>query len=210
MSLNPNGVAQWLKDQAIRMRRTNWTSPDLLAEELFTIFTRVPYTGTGPIQIAPISGQGGSIIDLEPQESLNIPPYDLDFYDVTDLHNEPTRTVSTDAKGQKVVHNTIEHITRTTIPGKIGSGSGNEYSVFIYPAGIDGVDKSVTVKQLQINGSEVIPADTWTMVCRINKLIIVETLTEEENGRVIKSTAISVADSEGFPKHYMQVPVWIV
>ena len=65
-------------------------------------------------------------------------------------------------------------------PGQVVSGSGSTYQVNVYPAGTGGAAVLVSVKQLQIDPAETIPAGTWTTV---------------------------VQTSDG--SYSMQVPVWL-
>jgi len=217
MTLFANGVSSFFKEQAIRMRRTTWKDPNILAEEIFAIFSHVPDTGTGTISIVPPVVEGSDeatldVLELPPSESIGIAPYDLDFPDVPGLVSEPAQTSSTDDDGRSTVINTIEAISRTMVPAKVTAkdSENGTYFAVLYPLGTAELDKYVNVEgivMLQSSDATVIPANSWTFVLRVTKLLITETLTEEEFGRVTKNTTITVAD--GYPRHYMQFPVWL-
>lgn len=80
------------------------------------------------------------------------------------------------------------------IPGKVGgkAGGGNNYSVAIYPNGLNEAAENVIVTQLQIREDEEIPSDTWVLVSRVFK---------DKSGDEQRITATY--------DYYMQVPVWI-
>lgn len=81
-------------------------------------------------------------------------------------------------------------------PGIIQGGSGDSYQVGIYINGLDHKITQVSVKQLQIDPTEIIPIGTWCMVSRI-------TLARKASG---DGVAINFVWDH---IHYMQVPVWL-
>lgn len=80
--------------------------------------------------------------------------------------------------------------TGRTFPGKIISGTGEEYQVELYRYGTEEASDTVTAFQLQIDGTETIPVDTWVPV---NELIIPD----------------DAAEGGARQEYYIQVPVWL-
>ncbi len=98
-----------------------------------------------------------------------------------------------DEDGEIEIHYYMGNSTDGTgrvFPGKITSGSGEEYEVDLYKNGTDELAEIVTAYQLQIEEDETIPEDTWVLV---NELIIPD-VTEETGFRY---------------EYYIQVPVWL-
>lgn len=159
--------------EAIRLLREDWPNATMLAQELYAIFqdsvpasTNAPLTanssnpdqaplvvnqfGNGGLSISFNKGQGGGI-----QINDGVPQ-------LVDKNGNP---VGGSGGG---------------VPGKVLSGSGSgPYQVQIYPAGLSGTTKTVSVTQLQIDSSDSVPANTWTIVNQVGS------------------------------NYYMQVPVWL-
>lgn len=158
--------------QAIRLLRTKWKSPQLLAEELYSMFQAdVPNETDQPVIINSSSDDpplqvrdfgdgdfliefgdkngslGGIIADENGQFQFADPP--------ASAGESPTPQEPADGGG-------------SGIPGKITAHvSGSNYSVALYGNGPDAaVTATVTVKQLQIATGEVIPTNTWVLVAK--------------------------------------------
>lgn len=182
----------FLRDEASRLIRTKWGSNvDRAMEELYAIFTGdEPITIDSPVTIVnntdgpPLTiqdygnGDGGSIeIKKQPYPPPvfpDLPPMpDLQFGGVGgvqylniypdggmegwsgDAGNPPTTTPGTgsQAGGGGV------------FPGKVTAGGpGDTYTVDVYEKGLSDPPTSRTVKQLSIDVSATIPANTWTLV----------------------------------------------
>lgn len=217
-----NNLAQWLRDQAIRMRRTKWPDAHLLGDELFLIFSRAPQTTTGPIT-AKTSNPNFTPIQFESLDDLNIEPLDLAFLDVPDLQLEPATTSlpGTLDNGGTQLTNTRTTVRREVIPGVVLSGSGDSYSVEVYPKGLssylnddiddrdtDNIDTKVTVtaKHPQMAVTSVIPVGTWVWVWRVVTIEIIETVITGPEGQVLsKTTDITEKVVENLLMH----PVWV-
>lgn len=138
-----NDLSRHFHEQSIRMLRTKWKTPHILAQELFAILAHVPDVGTGPVD-----AQGGFPeipgFTLPPLGDLSIPPLDLGFLDFPEINNPPvtTRVDFPDPEdpdgGTTGIENTRRYTFREIIPGRIISGGGDTYQVAIYPLGFDG------------------------------------------------------------------------
>jgi hypothetical protein len=63
-----------------------------------------------------------------------------------------------------------------TVPGQISSGSGNTYNVNLFENGSTSAStRTVSVKQLQISGSETIPSGTWVVVYQVGSEFFMQT-----------------------------------
>lgn len=203
------------------MRRTKWTDPVMLSDELFLVFSRVPETSTGPITAAS-SNPAISPTTFPPTDDLNIEPLDLAFLDFPDLQQEPVTTESPELpNGGRQIVNTRQATKREVVPGTILSGSGDTYSVEIYPNGLDNylledaddrdtgdIDTkgTITVKHPQMASSSSIPAGTWVWIWRLAQITIVETIITGPDGQILsKTTDISESSVENLLMH----PVWV-
>ena len=174
--------------QAIRLLRTKWKSPQLLAEELYSMFQAdVPDETDQPVIINSSTGEppltvrdfgdgdfliefgdkdgslGGIVVDDDGQFQFADPP--------ASAGQQPTPQTPAGSGGGG-------------IPGKIISqSSGAVYNVELYEDGPSNpTTRTVTVAQLQIDLGEIIPANTWAIIA-----------------------SQTVAEAEVFS---MQVPVW--
>ncbi len=198
----------YLADQSIRLRRTKWPDAAMLADELFTIFSKLSEETTGNIQVE--SSISGGVTDIEAGKTLSIPPFDLLFPEII-----PDEVVTPSAD---TVTTVTKFWQRATIPGKIISGSVDSYVVRIYPNGPNGPDsREVICTPLNIpQGVSILQAlrginpdwsilliGTWTMVFRVVQLEVTRVETNDEDGDTVsintKVRAISV-------EHFLQVP----
>lgn len=63
-----------------------------------------------------------------------------------------------------------------TVPGQISSGTGSTYNVNLFENGSTNAStRTVSVKQLQISGSETIPAGTWVVVYQVGTEFFMQT-----------------------------------
>lgn len=223
-------LARFFQDQAIRLRRTKWANPVMLAEELYSMFTGVQDDeSTGNFQYVPNDGDD-SPIEFPGFDNLYIPPLDLSFAEFPSFNSLPeveqndTGSGADDGTGgddAQASGNTTRRTfrtfwNRTVIPGVVVSGSGEDYIVTIYPNGNEAADpddttvqesKSVSVKQLQIDPEATIPAGAFAFVFRAVKLRqeIIEVI-EDGTARVVsRQTALYQEEI----RHFMQVPVWL-
>jgi hypothetical protein len=82
-----------------------------------------------------------------------------------------------------------------TAPGQIIGGSGDKYQAVFYPDGISGSGQQINdVKQLQIDGSDIIPPGTWCMITRVVKKGVLDSSRDAWNPKL---------------EYYIQVPVWM-
>jgi len=219
-------MSNFLREQAIRLRRTKWKDKvDFLSEELFQILSSIPDTSPGQITID--QGDGSPPLTLPPSftdspwggfvlPDLDLPSYDsnpvgVDRTDLPDpengLGNSPNRYLKTTKYVQR---------TRVVCPGVVVSGTGDTYRVRLYPNGLNdassgGSTLTETVKQLQIATAETIPAGTWALVWRYTESEV-ELAQIMESGagtggerEVSRETRVRVIRRE----HRMQVPVWL-
>jgi hypothetical protein len=145
-----------------------YTSPSPLATE-----PAITFDGLGPnqpaIQITNGSNPGITFypgaIDLGGAVLYNqgIPPPDLGTGQYGGINLPPfpmlPNTVQGPAGGQEQ-----QQPSASAFPGVVLSGSGNNYSMKVYPNGLGGPSQTATVTQLQIDPSEAIPAGTWALV----------------------------------------------
>lgn len=217
-----NALTQWLHDQAVRMRRTKWSDPNVLADELFLILSRAPDNTTGPITATP-SDNSFPPIEIPPVEDLNIPPLDLGFLDIPESNPQQTTTESPNQpEGGRSLVNIQTTFKRETVPGTIVSGSGDSYSVQIYPQGLGSdyfsqtlgsrnanviqAKKIVTVRQPESVAGAVIPVGTWVLVWRFVEVAIIETIQLNSTGGIISKNTNVV---ESATEHLMFHPVWL-
>lgn len=105
-----------------------------------------------PIQLMSGAYAGGGGFDLSIQDGslvLEMTPQGGD---------QPSTTTVIGGGAGKVAK------TNVIMPGQVQSGTGNSYSVTVYPNGRSKAGKDVTVTQLQITSSDTIPAGTWAWV----------------------------------------------
>lgn len=88
-----------------------------------------------------------------------------------------------------------------SFPGKVLSGTGDTYQVAAYTSGLDEAPEVVEVKQLSINASATIPADTWTTISCVYQAtsVRISLLIPPGPG----NTKVEITRLL-----YMQVPVW--
>lgn len=101
---------------------------------------------------------------------------------------QPLQWTVTDTNGKKtpqVKRYFIPSLGGTSVyPGVVTGGSGGTYNVNIYKQGLTGPTTAVSVKQLQIAGSDSVPSGTWALVSKGTK-------------------------ADGGVEYTMQVPVWL-
>lgn len=202
-----------LRNQAIRLMRTNWSNKEqLLAEELYVILLTDIDPTTGPVTVDP--GNGLDPITFDPTEELDLPDLDL-----PEFGGNPDETTQEEIPGDDNVYlrRTVkeEWVRTGNIPAQIVSGSGNTYTCTLFPNGHeeDGVQVE-GVRQLQIDSSETIPAGSW-VTGGVYRATLLEVTKEEVvqaggtglQGEIVLSTRTHVKVLSR--THSMQVPVWL-
>jgi hypothetical protein len=135
---------------AIRLLRTHWDNPNQLAEEIYSMLkqlTENPTTLIRPLTV---------ITDTQPAITINGRD-GVDGADGISINDETLREIIGRLGGGG----------GGGIPGEVVSGSGDTYTVTIYPNGLLGTTENVTVTQLQIDAGETIPAGTWAIVTQM-------------------------------------------
>ena len=208
----PNRTFNFLRNQSIRLRRTHWEEPNLLAEEIWSFLSRVRDPTTG--RVSPDAGDGIDIDPIDPFPPINIPPFDQDFPQLP--QNPPATETSGPGEGgggggpgESLRREVTTQITyrRTVVPGVVQSGSGSSYQVELSPNGNLSSDKlSVSCRQRQIDPNATIPAGTEADVLKISKIEVKTTeLVGDITGEVFSiSTEYKVVGED----YSMQVPVW--
>lgn len=213
-----NALSKWFNDHAITFQKLEQS---LLTDELFLIFALAPDTTTGPVSAQP-ADINFPAIEFPSFDDLNIPPLDLSFLEFPDLQAQPTTAELPglgDAGGRHIT-TTSQFTQRETVPGRILSGSGDTYSIEVYPNGLDDyldadlVDRdpdnirtrgTITAKHPQMDPQNIIPAGTWVWVWRLVKVEIIETTVYGVKGEVLsKTTNINQTSLEDILMH----PVW--
>lgn len=163
-----------LKDQAIRLRREQPWTADLLAEELFAILNSDrPILIDSPVEInsddfelpaltvnnrSPNDDTPGVRINRE-GDKIDIDGDTINLGDLGDII--PTENIETEVTGGG------------GIPGQVVSGTGGTYQVRLYEEGIAaGSTRTVSVTVPGILDTETIPADTWLAVMEINNTFV--------------------------------------
>lgn len=219
----------WLRRQAVRMRRqTGWT-PDMLADELYIILRGLREDSTHT--------QEG---DRNPETEIVTPPIDFAFDDAPGL---PVTDIVT-PKGEDETVRAKKYLSwhREVMIGKVIAYRGyvesppkgknepapvpstdRDYTVEVYPTGgLESIaeqplstpswvkaplSKRVTVTQLQLSEDALqqIPPGTWTLVTYIYEL---ETTIEEyrKDGKLVYTDTKYKRVQEIF---HMQVPIWL-
>lgn len=177
-----------LGDQAMRLLRESWASPNELAEELFAMFTSDrPVTIDSPLIInntsadgPPITiNQGGSndqtiVINRDSPDPPDVPDFpDFDF-------PTPGNTYITVIYADGTVDNPADDPPPNQppdddeqpeggggFPGQVISGSDNDYTVEVYESGLTLAPVSRQVRQLSIASGEVIDPGTWGLIGRV-------------------------------------------
>lgn len=184
--------------QSLRLLRDKWSSAKDLAMELYAMFqdnnpveTGGGLTVSAPPGVAPLtllpasyasapairfgSHAADPAIKFNPQES---PGLTFEGPSFTFVYTNPDGTPGqTDLGGKNPTAP-----ASSSMPGKILGGKGSTYQVRVYPSGLSGKSKVVTVVQMSISSKAAIPVGTWTVVVK--------------NGTDKK------------PFYSMQVPVW--
>ena len=221
-----NELSKWFRDQSIRMRRTKWPSAHMLSDELFLIMSLVPDQTTGPLEAQPF-GLNLPPIPFPSFNDLNIPPLDLSFLEFPELQRQPftNEQPGRGDSGGRHITNTRQTTKRETVPGTIVSGSGDSYSVRVYPNGLntlggnylnDGLENRdvdnittsgvITAKHPQMDAQAIIPSGTWVWVWRLVQIEIIETTIYGIEGEVLsKSTSVNQTSLEDILMH----PVWV-
>lgn len=209
----------WLADQAAaRIRRANWEGkPHLLAEELWTILTRLRDDKPQSVER---EQQDGTVVTFTNNNFVT----DFTFSDETF-----EETIEPDPDGGGGTVSIIIRWDRTIIPCLVGTKIDSEtegesevgvqtYNCTLYPHGVyaaiykanfDPRDDDETVPiiadialQLQIDSDETIPVGTWTMATRIVKSKVVTTTTIDPNG-------IRQAIKQLEAGNFIQLPIWM-
>lgn len=215
-----NDLAKYFRDRATIFQRLEQT---LLNDEIFLMLAHAPDTTTGPVSAQPFNATEFPAIEFPSFDDLNLPPLDLSFLEFPDLNQEPETDELPglgDAGGRHITTIT-RHTTRETVPGTILSGSGDTYSVEIYPNGLndylnDDLDErdpnriktkgTITAKHPQMDPESVIPVGTWVWVWRLVQVEIIETTIYGTKGEVLsKTTNVNQTSLEDILMH----PVWI-
>jgi hypothetical protein len=206
-----------LADQAIRLKRTRWKDPQILAEELFLILLQDQANDPGPTNITfpdDSNTQAPFEIIPDPLDGFLLPDLELPLPNPNPAELEQDAPEEVDQAGtrRRKRTKTITQVLRTVMPGVVTDGSGDTYACTLYPNGPDEDGVAVTgVKQLQIDSGETIPTGTWGMVFRFTRYKIITTEVVELGAgtqveRVIsKTTRVKVVKRS----HCMQIPVWL-
>lgn len=172
------------RDQASRLLRERWPDANLLAEELYAMFTSdVPVSIDSPVIITSTNGAppltlrnfgtGDGAIQIikqgPPQVVLpEIPPLDFSGVgeeNVTNVYDDgETETFGGEEGARGTGTNPNSGGGGGGFPGKVLSGSGSSYQVAVYESGLSSEPTTRTVTQLSIAEGEVVPADTWALV----------------------------------------------
>jgi len=125
----------WLRQQAIRMRRTKWPNAWMLADELWLILSSLEPVTTGKITVNPTQDAEDNYT-LPPINDIYIPPLDLD-YPNGGTYQPVNEQTDTGGQFQNTATTTFWH--RSTMPAIVtGEASGYMFPVTVYPNGFLG------------------------------------------------------------------------
>lgn len=168
-----------LADDAIRMRRTKWGNrADLLAEELFVIFSQDKDADASPITLN--FPDGAAPVELPPGSSLD-PLGDLIFpglnFPGLETPEQPQPSEEQNGSIFTRTKRTVSH-SRLTVPGIVTeAGTGGSHLVSCFPFGVNGqateeelgreavFGPSINVPVAELNGQR-ITVGTYVMVFR--------------------------------------------
>jgi hypothetical protein len=165
------------RDQAMRLLRERWGSPNELAEEIFAILTSdVPVRIDSPVVITaegsdrspPLTvrnfGQDDAMVRFErrrlPDVAISYDGGDGDGEEVTEFYGDG----STESIDPETGEGTPSTQGGGGLAGVVVSGSGDTYQVDTYPQGLSAPPVRRTVRQLQIAEGEAVPAGTFALV----------------------------------------------
>lgn len=203
----------WLAHQmGARALRKGWQDPDMLAEELFTIMTRLRDKEPESINIPTSDGVKNYITN-------DLGDIDIIYGDTTEEHYQypPNPTDPTFGGSSKTIWK------RATLPCQVGTVvSDNTYNVTLYPYGdmvplkandteddaevyadITGSPHIIetTAQQLQLRSGEEIPEESWCLAAYIVQFKVSETTRD---GAVISQNLEELQSG-----CYIQLPVWM-
>jgi hypothetical protein len=206
-----------LQEQAIRLMRTKWEDPNLLAQELFLILSQASDPlATGPVTTTPDGAQTSTQWPSLPAVNFDLPnmdfpelPADIPSFDDTPAPDTPG--------GLRTKKTTIPSDRRVVVPAQVTGGSGNQYTVSLYPNGSRATDPSGNVLTVtaqarcdQIDPSETIPAGTWVWCYRYTR---VNAITTQQLAQLPSGPWVVVSQSTQYKvisqTHDIIVPVWL-
>jgi hypothetical protein len=149
--------------QRERLMKMDWSkATELLALEIYEMLGpdvplshNAPLTLTAPKDVAPLAFSADSPLFSVSRNGQKLA--DIVFQD-GQLQAQPVDGSPSSAPPKPPVP--------AVMPGVVQGGSGDTYSVTVYPKGTGAAGQTVTVKQLQINSVETIPAGTWALVTK--------------------------------------------
>ena len=192
---------KFLRDQAIRLRRTKWQNPWDLADELFLILRGIDVETTGPISIIPPGG--GDPVDFPPIDDLNIPPFDFDLPE--NGAQQPEVDVQDNGNGTSAtIQSYFWH--RAIFPGQVQSqSSGEQYNIRIYPNGnltslsnISGVGtKTVVARLTDPSLAGTVSNNSWVFVYWVAEYLVTELIIRNAQGAIIeRTTEVKIVQDE--------------
>lgn len=226
-----------LREQAIRLLRSDWPSNRQLAQEMYLILLQALEPATGPTVInlqdnlargpserlpsvsdgsfGDINFGNSGLTDLFDPALLQLPDlFILTLLNFGNVNNRDINNVNviegpTDENQQR--QRLIQAIRwqRGYFPGKILSGGpGDSYQAALYVLGPDGPSITRTVKQLQIDPAAKIPAGSW--VNPVSWFIKAE-VTRVEVLQMPREQVIGFTTSVRVLSQqiFMQFPVWV-
>jgi hypothetical protein len=193
----------WLREQAIRMRRTKWPNAVMLADELWLMLRGLD---SGEADSATIRTTIGDDIQID-GEDINIPPFDPVFPDIV-FPDEPSVDEDPDTGETTVVQDQYV-IERTVVPGQVTGGGSPLFPMTIYPMGNltssaasstafspanEPASLSVQVRQLDGGTPDV---SDWAMVTVIREMLYTTTTTYNAQGGITnRNIDVSVVQSD--------------
>lgn len=203
----------WLAYQSsARWLRTDWPNTKVLAQELWTVMSRLRDQEQVPINVT-------NLEETIEQIQQRIEDIDVVFPQPPTV---PPTTVDPNPDNPTIVTQTRSFWERNVVPCKVGTKvEDNTYNVTLYPYGdmtplaandpptvtatgdVEGSEFTVstTALQLQLHEDEIIPADTWTLAVLIQQWSARETYTDG----ILTSQTLTLLQQNTF----MQIPVWL-
>ncbi len=143
-----------------------------------------PNGTSGDASVVTVNQLQTGVPDLKPGDWLpvfSVIKYELKVSENVENPGKANERVISTQTDIKIISTTYDAIASKgggtgggAIPGIVTGGSGDTYTMTIYPDGTDQAGQSVQVKQLQIDSGETIPVDSWELVSKIGDVYYVQ------------------------------------
>lgn len=174
---------------ATRLGRTNWSSPRMFAEELFTAITKQPSDDTGLVTVDLSAEAGdGRQFTAEPLPAIDLPAVDFETPNPQLLLVKPPIVSRRLELGQVEYTQAQEYVIRSAIPGRIAvKHADGTFDVDLYPEGTDDAPLRVTGAEAINPGAEVAVSFWAPVVHRQHRIRVsrVEVRQGGQNGPLI-------------------------